>query len=70
MASSNLQEEDEDLETVYLEVESSLPQRRQRRICLMGGEMSPDETPFDPNKAYVLKVDDNIMDTVIQSLDH
>ena len=70
MASNNLQEEDEDLETVYLEVESSLPQRRQRRTRLMGGEMSPDETPFYPNNAYELKVHDNVMNTVIQNHDH
>ena len=70
LVNSNYQEDDQDLEFIHLEVESSLPQRRQRRVRVMGGEMSPDEIPFDSYKDYELKVQDKVMDTVIQSLNH
>ena len=56
--------DDQDLEFVHLEVESSLPQSKQRRVRVR------DEIPFDPIKDYELKVHDKVMDTVIQSLDH
>ena len=65
LVSCNYQEDDQDLEFIHLELESSLPQRRQRRVRVMGCEISPDEIPFDSYKDYELKVQDKVMDTVI-----
>ena len=61
-----LQDENQ-LET-ELEVQSQLPQKRVRKKKIMPGEVAPDETLTDADRAYEVEVHNQILDQVSQSL--
>lgn len=60
-----MEEQDEETD---MEVEAALPQKRIKRKKAMPGEMSQDETMLDAERAYEVKVHNQILDTAIEAI--
>lgn len=58
----------EEHEGLDLEVEAALPQKRMKRKKVLAGEMAPDESLSDAEKAYEVNVHLQILDTAVQAM--
>ncbi len=64
-ANEKIEELDEETD---MEVETALPQKRMKKKKTMPGEMAQDETMNDPEKAYEVKVHNEVLDTTIEAI--
>lgn len=64
-ANEKLEQQDEETD---MEVEAALPQKRRKKKKAMPGEMSQDDTIIDAERAYEVKVHNQIVDTAIEAI--
>ncbi|KAL0149200.1 hypothetical protein M9458_055434 [Cirrhinus mrigala] len=64
-ANEKLEQQDEETD---MEVEAALPQKRRKKKKAMPGEMSQDDTIIDAERAYEVKVHNQIADTAIEAI--
>jgi len=64
-ANEKLEQQDEETD---IEVEATLPQKRRKKKKAMPGEMSQDDAIIDAERAYEVKVHNQIVDTAIEAI--